>query len=54
VQKVRGLLQGVGAVGDHHAGHLGPRQVKRGAPRESLPDGELHVLAVELRQLLGL
>ena len=54
VQEVRRLLQRVGAMGDDDAGDLGPRRMVGHPLREPLPGGEIHVLAVELRDLLGL
>jgi hypothetical protein len=53
MQEVGGLLQRVGAVGDDDARHLGPRQVVGHPLRQPLPGGVVHVLAVELRHLLG-
>ena len=54
VQEVRRLLERVGAMRDDDAGHLGPRHMVGHPLREPLPGGEVHVLAVELRDLLGL
>jgi hypothetical protein len=48
------LLQRIGTVGDHDALHLGAREVVSQPLRQPLPAGVVHVLAVELRELLGL
>ena len=54
LQEVRRLLERVGAVGDDDRRDLGPREVAGDAPGERAPGGEVHVLAVELRDLLAL
>jgi hypothetical protein len=54
LQEVRGLLERVGAVGDDDRRDLGPREVAGDAPGKRAPGGEVHVLAVELRDLLAL
>ncbi len=53
LQEERGLLDRVGAVRDHHAHHIGLRQPVRAALRQPAPDVDAHVLAVDLRHLLG-
>jgi hypothetical protein len=54
LQEVRGLLERVGAVGDDDRRDLGPREMSRRRAGKRPPGGEIHVLAVELRDLLAL
>ena len=54
LQEIGGLLQRVGAVRDHDAANLRPRQVSIDRDHELAPDREAHVLAVDLRDLLDL
>jgi hypothetical protein len=53
LQEIGGFLHRVSAVGDHHALHIGLRQPVRAAFGELPPDLEVHVLAVDLRDLLA-
>jgi hypothetical protein len=53
VQEVSRFLQRVGAVRDDDARHVVAQEVMRHAVGEIAPDGEAHVLAVDLRHLLG-
>ena len=52
LQEPPGLFERVGTVGDDDATHLGPRQPMLAAPSQQLPGGMVHVLAVELSNLL--
>ncbi|MCY1365044.1 hypothetical protein D9M69_518750 [compost metagenome] len=52
VQEEGGLFQRVGAVGDHDAGHVRLRQPVCAARGQLAPGVGVHVLAVELRDLL--
>jgi repressor LexA len=54
LQEEGGLLHGVGAVRDDDAVHVGLGQPVGAALRERQPDGEVHVLAVDLGDLFGL
>ena len=47
------LLQGIGPVGDDDPFDGGVRQPMGAPQREFAPDGKTHVLAVDLRHLLG-
>ena len=53
-EEIGRLLERVGAMGDDDARHLGPRRMVGHPLRELPPGGEIHVLAVELGDLLGL
>jgi len=51
VQKIGSFFQRVGAVGDHHAGHFGPRQLGLQAGVQRHPGGVVHVRTVQIGQL---
>ena len=53
-QEVRRLLHRVGAVGDDEAGDVGSRRVMGDATGQEQPGRDVHVLAVDLGDLLGL
>jgi hypothetical protein len=53
LQEPRGLFQRVGAVGDNNAAHVGVGESAGTTLCKRAPHTELHVLAVQLRNLLG-
>ena len=54
MQKVRSFFQCVGAVGHHDASYIVSRQMVLNAISQRRPHLKRHVLAVDLRHLLGL
>ena len=54
LQEPCGFFQGVGAMGDHHTLHRGAVQVMLAPAGKLPPDVKVHVLAVDLGDLLSL